>query len=101
MSAREQQSRTASEPQARFSSGTASTSSTQHLCLDIYVSTPILGVYTLMTRQPEYPPHQVAPPPSTRCNCTALREAARYVTQLYDQHLASAGLRSTQFSILA
>ncbi len=30
----------------------------------------------------------------------ALREAARYVTQLYDLHLAAAGLRSTQFSIL-
>jgi DNA-binding MarR family transcriptional regulator len=34
------------------------------------------------------------------CNCTALREAARYVTQLYDQHIAGAGLRATQFSIL-
>src|SRR5260370_15045385 len=30
----------------------------------------------------------------------ALREAARYVTQLYDRHLAAAGLPSTQFSIL-
>jgi DNA-binding MarR family transcriptional regulator len=34
------------------------------------------------------------------CNCTALREAARYVTQMYDQRLAGAGLRATQFSIL-
>jgi len=38
---------------------------------------------------------------SRPCNCAGLREAARYVTQLYDRHLAGAGLRSTQFSILA
>jgi DNA-binding MarR family transcriptional regulator len=54
-----------------------------------------------MIRHPEHTARQVAPPPSTRCNCAALRETARYVTQLYDQHLAAAGLRSTQFSILA
>ncbi len=54
-----------------------------------------------MARHPEHTPGYVAPPRSTRCNCAALREAARYVTQLYDQHLAAAGLRSTQFSILA
>jgi len=35
------------------------------------------------------------------CNCLALRQAARHVTQFYDQHLAEAGLRTTQFSILA
>src|ERR1700730_5822824 len=46
------------------------------------------------------PPATFAPSSSTRCNCTALREAARYVTQLYDRHLAASGLRSTQFSIL-
>jgi DNA-binding MarR family transcriptional regulator len=34
------------------------------------------------------------------CNCLALREATRHVTQFYDQFLASSGLRSTQFSIL-
>src|SRR5258706_9067706 len=54
-----------------------------------------------MIRLPKPTARQVAPPPSTRCNCAALRETARYVTQLYDQHLAEAGLRSTQFSILA
>ena len=37
----------------------------------------------------------------TECNCLALRQAARHVTQFYDQHLAPAGLRTTQFSILA
>jgi DNA-binding MarR family transcriptional regulator len=35
------------------------------------------------------------------CNCLALRQAARHVTQFYDQFLASCGLRTTQYSILA
>src|ERR1700758_5379885 len=35
------------------------------------------------------------------CTCLAVRQAARHVTQFYDQHLAPAGLRTTQFSILA
>jgi DNA-binding MarR family transcriptional regulator len=35
------------------------------------------------------------------CNCLAIRQAARQVTQLYDRHLAPAGLRTTQFSLLA
>ena len=34
------------------------------------------------------------------CNCLAVRQAARYVTQFYDQQLAPSGLRATQFSIL-
>jgi hypothetical protein len=35
------------------------------------------------------------------CNCFAVRAAARYITQVYDQVLAPTGLRTTQFSILA
>ena len=35
------------------------------------------------------------------CNCLAIRQAARHVTQFYDQVLAPTGLRTTQFSILA
>src|SRR5213080_3304195 len=35
------------------------------------------------------------------CNCLALRQAARHVTQFYDQCLAPTGLRTTQFAILA
>ena len=35
------------------------------------------------------------------CNCLALRQATRHVTQYYDQFLAPTGLRTTQFSILA
>jgi DNA-binding MarR family transcriptional regulator len=35
------------------------------------------------------------------CNCLALRQAARYVTQFYDQFVGPLGLRATQYSILA
>ena len=35
------------------------------------------------------------------CNCLAVRQAARHITQFYDQHLAPFYLRTTQFSILA
>jgi DNA-binding MarR family transcriptional regulator len=35
-----------------------------------------------------------------QCNCLAVRQAARYLTQFYDRFLASSGLRTTQFSIL-
>ena len=35
------------------------------------------------------------------CNCLAIRQAARHVTQFYDQVFAPMGLRATQFAILA
>ena len=35
------------------------------------------------------------------CTCLAVRQAARHITQFYDQFLAPVGLRTTQFSILA
>lgn len=35
------------------------------------------------------------------CNCLAVRQAARYVTQLYNRHLAQSGLRTSQYGILA
>jgi DNA-binding MarR family transcriptional regulator len=34
------------------------------------------------------------------CNCTAMRKASRWLSQMYDAALAPAGLRSTQYSIL-
>lgn len=34
------------------------------------------------------------------CHCLSLRQATRVVTQLYDEALAPAGIRSTQFSLL-
>jgi DNA-binding MarR family transcriptional regulator len=35
------------------------------------------------------------------CNCLALRQATRHVTQFYDQCLTPTGVRATQYSILA
>jgi DNA-binding MarR family transcriptional regulator len=35
------------------------------------------------------------------CNCLALRQAARHVSQFYDQFLVGRCLRATQYSILA
>jgi DNA-binding MarR family transcriptional regulator len=35
------------------------------------------------------------------CNCLALRQAARHVSQFYDQFLMASELRTTQYSILA
>jgi len=37
----------------------------------------------------------------TPCNCLALRQAARHLSQFYDRHLSPEGLRSTQYSILS
>ena len=47
---------------------------------------------------------QKTAPPSldpVDCNCQALRQAARHVSQIYDGHLASEGLKTSQYSILA
>ncbi|SRR5208283_3485954 len=46
------------------------------------------------------PSASVNTPPIPECNCLALRQAARRVSQLYDQALISSGLRATQYSIL-
>ncbi|HEY3918952.1 MAG TPA: MarR family transcriptional regulator [Stellaceae bacterium] len=35
------------------------------------------------------------------CNCLAIRQAARQVTQLYDRYMAATGLSASQYSILA
>ncbi len=35
------------------------------------------------------------------CNCFALRQAARYVTQIYERHLGQVGLTAAQFTIIA
>jgi DNA-binding MarR family transcriptional regulator len=37
----------------------------------------------------------------SECNCLAIRQAARHVTQLYDQLFTPVGLRATQFAILS
>ncbi|HEY3599903.1 MAG TPA: MarR family transcriptional regulator [Paraburkholderia sp.] len=35
------------------------------------------------------------------CNCFALRQAARFVTQIYERHLGQVGLTAAQFTIMA
>jgi DNA-binding MarR family transcriptional regulator len=35
------------------------------------------------------------------CNCFALRQATRFVTQIYERHLDDAGVTPAQFTILA
>lgn len=40
-------------------------------------------------------------PSQEECNCFALRQAARYVTQIYERHMASLNLTAAQFTILA
>ena len=39
-------------------------------------------------------------PQFTECNALALRQAGRAIGQLYDRHLAQAGLRGGQYSLL-
>jgi DNA-binding MarR family transcriptional regulator len=41
------------------------------------------------------------PPNPADCNCLAVRQAARYVTQFYDRYLAAVRLRTSQYGILA
>lgn len=43
----------------------------------------------------------IAPADQAACNCLAIRQAARHVTQLYERHMAAAGLTASQYSILA
>jgi DNA-binding MarR family transcriptional regulator len=35
------------------------------------------------------------------CNCFAIRQAARYVSQMYERHLTEVGITAAQFTILA
>src|SRR2546422_7417219 len=68
--------------------------------LDIGVYACIMSVYApIVKRNLLMPSESSARWPE--CNCLALRQAARHVSQFYDQYLASTGLRTTQFSILA
>ena len=66
-----------------------------------------LGAYALRCRSRESEEIRVIQLPAATqpnfsdCNCLAIRQAARYVTQLYDRHLARSGLRTSQYGILA
>ncbi len=39
--------------------------------------------------------------PASNCTCGSLRKASRRISQFYDSALASVGIKSTQYSILA
>ena len=39
--------------------------------------------------------------PSESCNVFALRQATRYVSQLYERHLSPVGMTSSQFTLFA
>jgi DNA-binding MarR family transcriptional regulator len=60
-----------------------------------------MSAYTHIVKRQEIPMPSDAEKNPFGCNCLALRQAARHVTQFYDQYLAPTGLRTTQFSILA
>jgi DNA-binding MarR family transcriptional regulator len=38
---------------------------------------------------------------SIECNCSAVRQASRYITQFYDRYLGQVGLRTSQYGILS
>jgi DNA-binding MarR family transcriptional regulator len=59
-----------------------------------------IGVDTRMSRKGIEIARRVHSGPED-CNCLAVRQAARHITQFYDHFLAPSGLRTTQFSILA
>jgi len=46
-------------------------------------------------------PETAAMPDLVACNCLAVRQAARQITQLYERYMAAAGLTASQYSILA
>ena len=39
--------------------------------------------------------------PSFACTCAKLRKLTRAMSRLYDQHMATVGLKTTQYSVLA
>jgi DNA-binding MarR family transcriptional regulator len=53
-----------------------------------------------MLLTPDLAAEAVSPAPSPACACGRLRRASRALTQLYDDAMAPAGLRVTQFSLL-
>lgn len=54
-----------------------------------------------MSAQPSADPSASPTPSFQDCNCLAIRQAARHVTQFYEQLFAPTGLRATQFAILS
>src|SRR5260370_28344680 len=77
-------------------SGSATTLRLDIGCICAYVS-----AYTLNAKGEELFMSTDSRPRVEECTCLAVRQAARRITQFYDQHLAPFWLRITQFSILA
>jgi DNA-binding MarR family transcriptional regulator len=59
-----------------------------------------MRVYAPFWWSPAVSPAATPSPSVSDCNCQALRQAARHVSQFYDQCLAPSGLRTSQYSIL-
>src|SRR5579862_8260306 len=58
------------------------------------------SIYAYIKRASKTAMQHVSTNPAA-CNCLALRQATRHVTQFYDQFISPLGLRATQYSILA
>jgi DNA-binding MarR family transcriptional regulator len=69
--------------------------------LDIMRTCAYMGAYAPNVKDEELVISTDTLPRVEECTCLAVRQAARHITQFYDQHLAPVGLRTTQFSILA
>lgn len=59
-----------------------------------------MGVYTPTMPRTQQTEREAATRALTSCACFNLRKATRAVTQLYDERLREAGLRTTQLSLL-
>src|SRR5271165_519320 len=59
-----------------------------------------IGVYAPKVKDEKLAMSTDGVPRIEDCTCLAVRQAARHISQFYDQHLAAAGLRTTQYSIL-
>lgn len=58
-------------------------------------------MHMLLLSNTDLPMPALRPSGPSDCNCLAVRQAARHVTQLYDRWLAPFGLKTSQFGILA
>jgi DNA-binding MarR family transcriptional regulator len=61
---------------------------------------PYRSIYAYIKQASKTAMHPGSTNPAA-CNCLALRQATRHVTQFYDQFISPLGLRATQYSILA
>jgi DNA-binding MarR family transcriptional regulator len=60
-----------------------------------------MHLYRMRAMQKTPETKAVETPDFLACNCLAIRQAARQITQLYDRHMAATGLTTSQYSILA